>query len=139
MFDTVGVVGTGAMGSAVARLIAKAEPKTALLLSNRTRSKAEALAAELKNADVSTNEAIAKTCGLIFLAVKPQMMRDVLSALAPVLRARTDRFVLVTMAAGLTIETIRDYAGGAYPVIRMMPNTPIAVGAGIITYCISIV
>ena len=87
MFDTVGVVGTGAMGSAVARLIAKAEPKTALLLSNRTRSKAEVLAAELKNADVSTNEAIAKTCGLIFLAVKPQMMRDVLSALAPVLRA----------------------------------------------------
>jgi pyrroline-5-carboxylate reductase len=39
------------------------------------------------------------------------------------------------MAAGLTIETIQPLSGGAYPVIRMMPNTPITVGAGIITYC----
>lgn len=134
MFETVGVIGTGAMGGAVARLIAKAQPEKELYLSNRTPEKAERLAAEL-SARVSTNEGIAKTCDLLFLAVKPQMMPGVLKALSAIFAQRTDRFVLVTMAAGLTIETIQTLSGGAYPVIRMMPNTPITVGAGIITYC----
>ena len=134
MFDSIGVIGTGAMGGAVARLIKKAQPEKVLLLSNRTPEKAERLAAEL-SARVSTNEEIAKTCDLIFLAVKPQMMPEVLKALAPVFASRTDRFVLVTMAAGLTCDTIQELSGGAYPVIRMMPNTPITVGAGIVTYC----
>ncbi|MBR6040573.1 MAG: pyrroline-5-carboxylate reductase [Clostridia bacterium] len=131
MFDSVGVIGTGAMGSAVARLVADKKP---LYLSNRTPEKVEKLAAEL-SARVSTNEEIAKDCDLIFLAVKPQMLPEVLSALAPVFASRADRFVLVTMAAGLTCDTIKELSGGAYPVIRMMPNTPITVGAGIITYC----
>jgi pyrroline-5-carboxylate reductase len=43
--------------------------------------------------------------------------------------------VLVTMAAGLTMETIRRMAGGDFPVIRMMPNTPAAIGEGMIQYC----
>ena len=134
MFDTVGMIGTGAMGGATARLIAQSQPEKALFLSNRTAEKAEALAKEL-HAWVSTNEEIAKGCALIFLAVKPQMMPGVLKALAPVFASRADRFVLVTMAAGLTCDTIQRLSGGAYPVIRMMPNTPITVGAGIITYC----
>ena len=134
MFEKIGVVGTGAMGGAVARLAAGAQPEKALYLSNRTREKAEKLAAEL-SARVSTNEEIAKDCDLIFLAVKPQMMPGVLNALSQIFASRTDRFVLVTMAAGLTSDTIRTLAGGPYPVIRMMPNTPITVGAGIVTYC----
>ena len=134
MFETVGIIGTGAMGGAVAQCIRDAQPKQPLLLSNRTAEKAERLAARL-GARVSTNEEIAAECDLIVLAVKPQTMPEALSALAPVLAARTDRFVLVTMAAGLTTDTVQSLAGGAYPVIRMMPNTPIAVGAGIVTYC----
>ena len=65
------------------------------------------------------------------------MMEDMLMTLAPVLEARAeDRpFVLVTMAAGLTINQIRQMAGSGYPVIRMMPNTPVALGAGMIQYC----
>ena len=42
-------------------------------------------------------------------------------------------FVLVTMAAGLAIEQIRD-GRGPYPVIRIMPNTPVAVGQGVVLY-----
>ena len=134
MFDRIGIIGTGAMGGAVARLIAHAAPDRALFLSNRTREKAERLAEEL-SARVSTNEKIAEKCDLIFLAVKPQYMANVLSGIAPALKARDDHFVLVTMAAGLTTETIQTLAGGTYPVIRIMPNTPIAVGAGVVTYC----
>jgi pyrroline-5-carboxylate reductase len=38
------------------------------------------------------------------------------------------------MAAGVAIEDIRKMAGGDYPVIRIMPNTPVAVGSGMILY-----
>ena len=131
MFKSIGIIGTGAMGGALARLMDGA----ALLLSNRTEAKAQALSQDLPNARVSSNAEIAAACDLIVLAVKPQIMPEVLKEIAPVVRRRTDRFVLVSMAAGLTIETIRSLAGGAYPVIRIMPNTPIAVGAGIIAYC----
>ena len=39
------------------------------------------------------------------------------------------------MAAGLTARRIQELAGGNYPVIRLMPNTPVAVGAGVIQFC----
>ena len=39
------------------------------------------------------------------------------------------------MAAGVTTERIALYAGGSYPVIRLMPNTPAQVGAGMVPFC----
>ena len=45
--------------------------------------------------------------------------------------------VLLSMAAGLTVQRIREMAGGDYPVIRIMPNTAVAVGEGVTMYCCS--
>lgn len=128
-----GFIGSGNMGGAVARSAVKVVGGAEVLLANRTHAKAARLAAELGCA-VGSNEDAAR-CGFVFLAVKPQMMADMLAGIAPVLAARSDRFVLVTMAAGLHISQIRQMAGGEYPVIRIMPNTPCAVGAGMIQYC----
>ena len=50
-------------------------------------------------------------------------------------RAESRPFVLVTMAAGLSMQQIRMMAGSGYPIIRMMPNTPVALGEGMIQYC----
>ena len=63
------------------------------------------------------------------------MMADLFMEIAPALCARQTRFILVTMAAGLTISAIQELSGGAFPVIRIMPNTPAMVGAGMIQYC----
>ena len=71
------------------------------------------------------------------LGVKPQMMAGMLAGIAPVLKARAEKPVLISMAAGLTIETIQTMAGGNYPVIRIMPNMPAAVGEGVIFYACS--
>ena len=62
------------------------------------------------------------------------MMAGMLEGIAPVLAARTDRFVLASMAAGLDAGRIQAMAGGEYPVICLMPNTPVAVGAGVVQY-----
>ncbi len=65
------------------------------------------------------------------------MMEAVLSEIAPVLAERRDRFLLVSMAAGLTLERIQEMAGGSYPLIRIMPNTPVSVGEGMVLYTCS--
>ena len=135
--ETIGFIGTGVMGGAVARAAAQAAPDKRFLLANRTAAKAEALKASIPCAEVVPNADIARRAEWIFLCVKPQTMGAMLREIAPVLKERTDRFVLISMAAGLSIETLRAAAGGDYPVIRMMPNTPVAVGAGVITYCAS--
>ena len=129
---TLGFIGTGNMGSALARAAAR-QADCRLLLANRTAAKAEALALETGGTAV-TNEQAAREADFLFLGVKPQMMQALVSSLAGTLRARTGRFVLVTMAAGLTMQQIGQMAGGSCPIIRIMPNTP-AVGAGMITYC----
>lgn len=135
MYQTIGFIGTGNMGSAIAWAAAWSKQAQRLLLANRTPAKAEALAAQLPGAVPSTNEEIARSAQLIFLGVKPQMMQLVLDPLEPILRRREDRFILVTMAAGLSCERIQDIVDMDCPVIRMMPNTPAAIGAGVIQYC----
>ena len=124
-------IGTGNMGGALARAAARKLPPEAILLSNRTPEKAAALAEELKWGHAAPHRA-AEQGKYIFLGVKPQMMGDLLAEIGPVLARRQDRFLLVTMAAGLTMERIAAMAGGDYPVIRIMPNTPCAVGEGVI-------
>jgi pyrroline-5-carboxylate reductase len=120
------------MGGAIAAAVAGQGRE--LLLCNSTPDKARALADKL-GAQVGENPQAARECQLIFLGVKPQMMGGMLEHIAPVLAAREDRFVLVTMAAGLTCQRIREMAGGEYPVIRIMPNTPCAIGAGVVQVC----
>ena len=132
----LGFIGTGNMGGALAQAVCRAADPKRVLLSNRTRAKAETLAERL-GCTVGSNEDVAAQCKYIFLGVKPQMMADTLAPLQELLRARQDRFILVSMAAGLAMEKIAALAGGDYPVIRIMPNTPCAVGAGLTNYTAS--
>lgn len=128
-----GFIGTGNMGSAMAAAAAKSLPPHTLLLSNRTPEKAEQLAKTLGGKAVS-NEEIAASCRYIILGVKPQMMEALLKTLVPILAKRKDEFALVSMAAAVSLEQLRDMAGGDYPIIRTMPNTPVGVGAGVMLY-----
>lgn len=130
-----GFIGCGNMGGAVAKaLCAVVDPKE-VLLANRTLSKAENLAQEL-GCVYGTNEEVASTCDYIFLCVKPQMMKDMLEGIADILKGRdTGSFVLVSMAAGLSMSKLLDMVQGTYPIIRIMPNTPVLLGKGMIQYC----
>ena len=133
MNKTFGFIGTGNMGSALARAVAKAVNAEDILLSDSYAPAAEKLAKELgcKTAEVTQTTANAD---FIFLGVKPQVIGSVLSQLAPVLQARKTPFVLVSMAAGVCIADLRTMAGSDYPVIRIMPNIPASVGSGVILY-----
>ena len=130
---TFGFIGTGNMGGALARAAAKVVSSENLLLSDGYAPVAEALAAELGCKAVAVNT-VAVSAEVIFLGVKPQVMATMLAGIAPFLAARTDDFVLVSMAAGLSIADIRRMARGNYPVIRIMPNIPVKSGSGVILY-----
>lgn len=127
-----GFIGTGNMGGALASAVCRRAAPEQVILANRTPAKAEDLASRLGCAFTVDNATVAQNSRFLFLGVKPQMMADMLKQIAPVLKKRADRFVLVSMAAGLACRQIQKMAGGPYPVIRIMPNTPVAVGQGLI-------
>ena len=125
----MGFIGTGNMGSAVARAAAKSGER--MLLANRTPEKAEALAAVL-GAKVGTNLQAAAACEYIFLGVKPQMVVGVVEGLKADILASEGIFV--SMLAGVSLEKLALLLGADKKIIRIMPNTPCAVGQGLILY-----
>lgn len=126
-----GFIGVGNMGGALAKAVAKSTKD--IWVTDYCIEKAERLRDQL-DVEISYNAEIAQNAKYIFLGVKPQIMPSVLEGIRDTLKDRKDSFVLVTMAAGLSIKTIRSLAGGDYKTIRIMPNTPVEVGEGEILY-----
>lgn len=69
---------------------------------------------------------------LVFLAVKPQAMAEVVPAYR---RFAGGRACFVSIAAGTTITTLARLLPGPTPIIRCMPNTPAGIGAGMLVCC----
>lgn len=130
---TAGFIGCGNMGGALLGAAAKSVDAKTVYASDFIKEKAESLCKEL-GANATDNEYIAKNCKYIFLGVKPQVMASTLLEIAPFLKERSDRYILLTMAAGVSIEGFVSMLGFSAPVIRIMPNTPVAVGNGVILY-----
>jgi len=130
----IGFIGTGNMGGALARAAAKSPLTSRLLLANRTPDKARRLAEEL-GAEVCDNTAAAREADVLFLAVKPQGLEAMVEGIRAELSAR-ERVLIVSMAAGWTVEELTSLLG-AHPVVRIMPNIPVAVGGGVTMLCAS--
>ena len=127
---TYGFIGAGNMGSALVSALVQKQDGQNVLVSDPTAEKLEALKNE-KGIVPSDNETIAKTADYVVLAVKPQVLPTVLPPLKDAFAAN-ENMTIVTMAAGTPMQTVLDLAGGEYPVIRIMPNTPVSVGAGVL-------
>ncbi len=127
----IGFIGCGNMGGTLAAAAAKT--KHDILVCDAARERAEAFAAA-NGATALDNRTLVSEADMIFLGVKPQVLPSVLRDLEDTLAARKGRFVLVSMAAGVDIASVARMAGGDYPIIRIMPNTPACVGEGMILY-----
>ncbi len=124
----IGFIGAGNMGTALARAAAKYKGAE-IYISDIDTEKARA-AAILLGASYSENIEIARICDYIFLAVKPKFIRGVAEELTPYIKGRDAS--IVSMAAGVAIKAIEEVCGSDVKIIRIMPNTPVAVGSGII-------
>ena len=116
-----GFIGVGNMGGAMAKAAAKALGGADIYVSAKHPEKAQAFAAQI-GAKAVDNACIAAHCDYIVLGVKPQFMEEVLSPLQTTLANRKDA-VLISMAAGLTMETIAAMAG-----IHLLVQRPEAAG-----------
>lgn len=124
----ISFIGAGNMGSALLAAAAKTGKKIAVFDVNE--AKAKTLAEEHGAAFAGADEIAAKS-RMVFLAVKPHIIEGVCRELGPRFAPET---LLVTMAAGKTAAQIAA-AAGTQKVIRIMPNTPAAVGKGLTVYC----
>jgi len=75
------------------------------------------------------NASVAKGADVIVLAVKPQILQEVVTPLGSLLVEA--RPLLISVAAGVTSSSIERWVGGDPALIRVMPNTPALIGAGI--------
>lgn len=133
---TYGFIGTGNMGGVVASAVCKCVDAQNVYLANRTAKKAKVLAEKL-GCHQTDNETVFRTCDFIFLGVKPYMIKDLLSGVRNLVKERENVPVLVSMAAGVKIEQMEAVVGEDVPIIRMMPNTPAAVGEGMTMYAVN--
>jgi pyrroline-5-carboxylate reductase len=129
MANTVGLIGCGNMGRALALglLAAGKHQRTELIASDADASRRQALSNELGIEVVADNRAVVAKATVLVLAVKPQIMNEVLKDLAS---AVSDRHLLISIAAGVTTATLEQQLGGKVRVVRAMPNLPAIVAAG---------
>ncbi len=138
MKNTFAFIGAGNMGGAIIEAVCReTEPKNVFVY-DRDAAKAGELAAKTGCNVVSSADEAVEKAHFVFLCVKPNVLADALSGLCGVLKAAFEKGegkVIVSIAAGVTKSAIKQVLaenGLALPVIRLMPNTPVAVGKGMI-------
>jgi len=124
-----GFIGCGNMGGAIARALSR--QTTDIMIADPSPN-AKAMA-EALGAVYTHNETLVSSCDRVFLAVKPHLMKGMLAPLQSILAEKKP--LLITMAAGLEIAQIQSFAACDLPIIRIMPNTPVSLGKGMIQYC----
>lgn len=124
----IGFLGAGQMATALAvgwKATGLLDPKTALA-SDPFAPARERFTTATGIRAVEENLEVAAAGDVLILAVKPQTMADVLVGLRPKLEPR---HLVISIAAGVTLERLTAGLGESVRLIRVMPNTPCLVGA----------
>ncbi len=126
----VAFIGAGNMGGAILRgLVKQGYPLSALMATGRDAAHLEQLAQETGVSITNNNQQAAAWANVLVLGVKPQVMQDVCLELAATVQQQKP--LLLSIAAGLTSDTLLGWLGGNLPLVRSMPNTPSLLGAGV--------
>jgi len=120
------------MGSALMKGVYSSSNGAVLGFSGPNKAKAEGKAAAFGGKVFASNVAAVQEGDFVFLAVKPQILQEVLHEISGAVQEKIASVVLVSMAAGWSIEKIQTALGCKAPVVRIMPNTPSLIGQGVI-------
>lgn len=130
-----GLIGGGNMATAIMRGVLEGAFATQqdFVICEKLLQRRQALHATFAAVALTTDlAATARASTKLVLAVKPQDATGVLQTMAPEL---TREHVLISIVAGLSCPSIRALVGPNPDIIRVMPNLPLAVGAGMNVYC----
>lgn len=129
----IGFLGCGNMGGALCRAVHRALPEATLLLSDTDNERLAALAEETAGVPTPPDEMLL-SADYVFLGLKPQVLPVVLRLLGG--RIAASHATYISMAAGVTLASLAKMLDNK-PVIRIMPNTAVEVGAGMTVYSAS--
>ena len=122
------VLGGGVMGEAlVTALLAAGWTADDVDVTERSAARAMELSGRYGVRAADPNAKAVKGAGLVLIAVKPQVVPDVLAEIAPTMRPGT---LVVSVAAGIPVAVYEAALPEGTPVVRVMPNTPALVGKG---------
>jgi len=127
--SNIGFLGAGKMATALAKGFVSAQvafPKE-IIASDPYDTARKNFAAELGSKTTVSNVEVAEFANVLILATKPD---QVSAALAEIRGAFTEKHLLISIAAGVTIAKLENALPDGSRVIRVMPNTPALVGAG---------
>lgn len=132
---TIGFIGAGNMARAmISGLLAKkAVAPTDIVLHGGQPLHYEPYAAKIGAKALASNQAVAETADIVFLAVSPKLGEPILQAIGSTLKKR--HVPVVSMLTGVSMATLEKALGSHdQPVLRIMPNVNVAINAGMIAY-----
>ncbi|KAF3978723.1 MAG: pyrroline-5-carboxylate reductase [Methylococcales symbiont of Iophon sp. n. MRB-2018] len=125
----IGFIGGGNMASSLIRgLIASGHPANLLWVSDTNQKTLDTLSSNLQVNISVDNNVIVEQVDVIVLAVKPQILNTVAEQIAPLLQKRNT--LVVSIAAGISQDSLGKWLGQNCAVVRCMPNTPAMVQTG---------
>jgi pyrroline-5-carboxylate reductase len=134
MNPSIAFIGGGNMArSLIGGLVRTGMPAQNITASEPNADLRESLARDFTIATHASNADAARDANLLVLAVKPQMMKSVCEDLRETAQSRHP--LIVSIAAGITIDQLDRWLGGDVAVVRCMPNTPALIGAGATGLC----
>ncbi|KAL0316770.1 UNVERIFIED_CONTAM: Pyrroline-5-carboxylate reductase [Sesamum radiatum] len=121
----LGFIGAGKMAESIARGVVKSGVLPASRIRTAHRGTARRTAFESFGVKVlDENSQVVQESDVVVFSVKPQVVKDVVLQLRPLL---SEKKLLVSVAAGVKLKDLQEWAGHSR-FIRVMPNTPAAVG-----------
>lgn len=128
------VLGAGNMGTALVRglLTSGAGTASSVTATHPRKKRIQELAKDLKVDWTTDNREAAAKADVLVLAVKPQILDEVLEEVADVVKAKA---LVCSIAAGVTTAHIESVLGGKQPVVRAMPNVAAVVGLSATAMC----
>jgi pyrroline-5-carboxylate reductase len=124
----VGFVGTGNMGEALIRGLLRVCGKEQIICSDIRPERQKALRESLGVKTTSSNIEAVEHSDVVVLAVKPQIMKPVMMEIARYLDLSK---LIISIAAGVALESIQSCANQELKLIRVMPNICVSVGEGV--------
>jgi pyrroline-5-carboxylate reductase len=134
----VGFIGAGQMARALGRRLVSVGLVTSdrLIASDPSETALDRFAQETGGIIVGSNADVVDAANVVVVATKPQSMAEVLVELAPRLGAGKSEPLVVSIAAGVSLDTLRNGLAGFGRLVRVMPNTPCLVGSGASAYAL---
>lgn len=128
---TIGLIGGGNMSRALVRgLLRSGHPAQLISIAEPDAGQREQLAALDPGLVLDANNTpVAQNAAVLVLAVKPQILPAVAAALAG--QRRPAGQLVLSVAAGITLSSLAGWLGADTPLVRVMPNQPATIGAGV--------